>query len=79
MTKCSDLGGSTAVSQHSAVGNVLSWPQWQRDVLQVLRTELQGLAHHLRVDDVDWSSWQAFYEQGRTPRSAVDRALERDL
>ncbi len=59
--------------------NALSWPQWQRAVLLALQTELQDIAHHLRLDDVDWASWQIFYEQGRTPRSAVARALERDL
>jgi hypothetical protein len=31
------------------------------------------------VDDVDWPSWQGLYLQGRTPRSAIDRAFERDF
>jgi hypothetical protein len=31
------------------------------------------------VDDVDWVAWYGLYLEGRTPRSAVNRALERDL
>jgi hypothetical protein len=59
--------------------NVLAWPAWQRSVLCVLRTELRDLVQHLGVGDVDWPAWQVYYKQGRSPRSAVYRALERDL
>jgi hypothetical protein len=80
MTDCAQWPLSTVLHEDSPPPcNELSWPQWQRDVLRVLRIELQDLVHHLCVDDVDWGSWHVFYEQGRTPGSAVNRALERDL
>jgi hypothetical protein len=31
------------------------------------------------MEEVDWDSWRNFYIEGRTPKSAVDRALERDF
>ena len=57
----------------------LNWSQWQRDVLQVLRIELHDVLHDIHLENVDWTTWQVLYEQGRTPRAAVARALERDL
>ncbi len=56
-----------------------SWAQWQREVLTLLRQDFQEALRHISLDDVDWPSWQNFYLQGRTPRAAIDRALERDL
>lgn len=47
--------------------------------MTVLRTELADSLRHIGWDDVDWIAWRCFYEAGRTPRAAVDRALERDL
>jgi hypothetical protein len=34
---------------------------------------------HISIDDVDWAAWRCFYDQGKTPRASIDRALERDL
>jgi hypothetical protein len=79
MTERTDVSVSTPEPAPSAAGNVLSWPQWQREVLRLLQAELRDLAHHLCLDDVDWAAWRPLYEQGRTPPTAVDRALERDL
>jgi hypothetical protein len=75
-------GDTRAVDSSQNTGserNALSWPDWQRSVVRALRVELRDLVHHLALKDVDWPSWQIFYEQGRSPRSAVSRALERDL
>jgi len=58
---------------------LLGWHQWQLEVLGLLRNELRGILDNIRLDDVDWLSWQAYYHEGRSPRRAVDRALERDL
>ena len=56
-----------------------SWNEWQQDVLSLLRADFQEVLHEIGIDDVDWSTWHAFFIQGRSPRAAVDRAMERDL
>ena len=48
-------------------------------VVAVLRTDFIGILQRIDLEDVDWDAWRNFYNEGRTPRSAVDRALERDL
>lgn len=58
---------------------MLTWSQWQHAVLMVLRGELADVLQQIEFDEVDWPAWQNLYVQGRTPRSAVERALERDL
>jgi hypothetical protein len=57
----------------------MTWRQWQLAVLQLLRTDLTEVIQWIGFDDVDWPSWQGFYNEGRTPRAAINRALERDL
>lgn len=58
---------------------VLGWVQWQLAVVAVLRADFLGILQKIDLDDVDWDAWRIFYNEGRTPRAAVDRALERDL
>jgi hypothetical protein len=66
--------------RRAADGGVLpSWTQWQREVVGLLRHELEESLRHISLDDVDWPSWSNFYLEGRSPRAAIDRALERDL
>lgn len=56
-----------------------SFAQWQDEVVAVLRSDFEDLLPRISLDDVDWSTWRDFYAQGRSPRAAVNRALERDL
>jgi hypothetical protein len=56
-----------------------SWAQWQAAVVELLRADFNETLHHIGFDEVDWESWRTFYNEGRTPREAIDRALERDL
>lgn len=56
-----------------------SWAQWQQEVVLLLRSDFQEALPEIGIDDVDWSTWRDFFVQGRTPRAAIDRALERDL
>ena len=56
-----------------------NWTQWQREVLTFLQADFEEVLHHLSLDDVDWVTWRKFFDEGRSPRSAVDRAVERDL
>ena len=65
----------------SAIGNIgaLSWTQWQNAVLAQLRADFSEVLQFIGMEEVDWDSWRSFYIEGRTPKSAVDRALERDF
>jgi hypothetical protein len=56
----------------------ISWTQWQEAVVELLRADFNEALNAIGFDEVDWDSWQAFYREGRTPRAAIDRALERD-
>jgi hypothetical protein len=64
-----------------AVGDigVLSWAQWQNAVLAQLRADFAEVLQFIGIEEVDWDSWRSFYIEGRSPKSAVDRALERDF
>ena len=76
MSSCAEV---LPVPPVHAAANPLSWQQWQRGVLQLLRAELREVLDVITVDDVGWEAWREFYDQGRTPRAAVNRALERDV
>jgi hypothetical protein len=56
-----------------------SWTQWQETVVALLRTDFNESLRHIGFDEVDWPSWRVFYNEGRTPRAAINRALERDF
>jgi hypothetical protein len=56
-----------------------SWVQWQTEVVATLGTELAEILQQISLDDIDWPAWRSFYLEGRSPRAAVNRALERDL
>lgn len=58
---------------------MMTWTQWQQGVLIALRGELAEVLTDIGFDEVDWPAWQSLYVQGRSPRAAVQRALERDL
>jgi hypothetical protein len=57
----------------------LSWEQWQNEIVTLLQNDFEEALLPISLDDVDWPSWRDYYLQGRSPRSAVARALERDL
>jgi hypothetical protein len=65
----------------SAISDIgmLSWAQWQNAVLAQLRADFSEVLQFIGMEEVDWDSWRNFYIEGRTPKSAVDRALERDF
>ena len=56
-----------------------TWTQWQNEVVALLQGDFEELLQQISLDDVDWPSWRKFFIEGRSPRAAVDRALERDL
>jgi hypothetical protein len=56
-----------------------SWQKWQEAVVELLRTDFDEVLQHIGLDEVDWPAWRTFYNEGRTPRAAIDRALEQDF
>jgi hypothetical protein len=58
---------------------MLNFELWQQEVLVLLRKDFGGELQDITIEEVDWQLWKEFYTQGRTPRAAIERALERDL
>lgn len=56
-----------------------SWTKWQEAVVELLRLDFREVLQHIGLEEVDWPAWRTFYNEGRTPRAAIDRALERDF
>ncbi|MEP6548159.1 MAG: hypothetical protein ABJD53_11900 [Gammaproteobacteria bacterium] len=65
--------------QQQPLSQTRSWEQWQQEIVALLRGDFGDTLQVSSIDDVDWPSWQGLYVQGRSPRSAIERALERDL
>jgi len=51
----------------------------QQEVVALLKSDFADTLQEILIDDVDWPSWHELYVQGRSARSAIERALERDL
>jgi len=54
-----------------------SWIEWRREVVALIRRDFRDELSDIGEDDVDWDAWRPLYEQGRSPRSAVDYAFLR--
>jgi hypothetical protein len=59
--------------------DVETWTQWQSEVVKLLQRDFQEVLGHISIEEIDWPAWQPYYQQGRSPRSAIERALELDL
>jgi hypothetical protein len=53
-----------------------SWLDWRQAVVAVIRADLSDVLEEVTENDVDWEAWRPLYEEGRSPRAAVDRAFE---
>jgi len=56
-----------------------TWEEWQSEIVTLLQKDFEEALRHISIDDIDWPSWHAFYIQGKSPRAAIERALERDI
>ena len=56
-----------------------AWEEWQAGVVTVLRADFHDVVHDISSEDIDWDAWRPLYDEGRSPQSAVSRALLRDL
>jgi hypothetical protein len=65
-------------NRHADV-NSLTWMQWQREVLTLLRADHSGALQTIQIEEVDGDAWRELYAVGRSPRFAIDHALARDF
>jgi hypothetical protein len=56
-----------------------TWIEWQEEVMALLRGDFGQISHRVSFDNVNWTGWRTMYVEGRSPRAAVNRVLERDL
>jgi hypothetical protein len=56
-----------------------TWAQWQSEIVMLLRRDFEEMLGQISIEEIDWPAWHQYYEQGRSPRSAIERALELDL
>ena len=56
-----------------------AWETWQCQVVDLLRSDRLQELQVSSLDDVDWLTWQPYFSQGKSPRQAIEQALERAL
>jgi hypothetical protein len=57
----------------------VAWREWQVGVVAVLRDDFREVLDEVSNEDIDWDAWRSLFDEGRSPKSAVDRAFLRDL
>ena len=55
------------------------WSEWRRGVVCTIRVHFGDVLDAIGEEDVDWDAWRPFYEEGRSPKSAVERAFLREI
>jgi hypothetical protein len=55
------------------------WSEWRRGVVRTIRAHFGDVLAAIREEDVDWEAWRPLYEEGRSPRAAVERAFLREF
>jgi hypothetical protein len=55
-----------------------SWFDWRLGVVEIIRADFRDVLENVGEDDIDWDAWRPLFEQGRTPKAAVDSAFLRD-
>jgi hypothetical protein len=56
-----------------------TWTEWQIEVVKLLKRDFEEILGQISTEEIDWPAWHPYYQQGRSPRSAIERALELDL
>jgi hypothetical protein len=51
------------------------WAEWQHEVVALIRKDFSSVLADIGENDIDWDAWRSLYEQGCSPREAVDRAF----
>jgi hypothetical protein len=55
------------------------WREWRRGVVCTIRAHFGGVLAAIGEEDVDWEAWRPLYEEGRSPKAAVERAFLREI
>jgi hypothetical protein len=78
---CSDpIEAARVLASHGLdLTDMETWTEWQSEVVMLLKRDFEEVLGHISIEEIDWPSWRNYYEQGRSPRSAIERALELDL
>jgi hypothetical protein len=74
-----DMNLAAAFDSNADPEEANSWARWQHGVMSVIRAEFEDLFGYVDRDDVDWNAWRPLYDEGRSPKAAVERAFTRDL
>ena len=56
-----------------------AWCAWRQAVIAAIRIDYADVLDDVDEDDIDWEAWRPLYEDGLSPRAAVDHAFVRDL
>jgi hypothetical protein len=51
--------------------------EWRQQVVALIRRDFNHVLPDIGEDDIDWDAWQSLYEEGCSPKEAVDRAFLR--
>jgi hypothetical protein len=52
-----------------------TWSDWQYKVVAIIRLEYEEVLSDVENEDIDWDAWRPLYDEGRSPRAAVECAL----
>lgn len=52
-----------------------NWSDWQYKVVAIIRHEYEEVLSDVENEDIDWDAWRPLYDEGRSPRAAVEWAL----
>ena len=55
-----------------------SYDRWQQDVVRLLHESYAEVLGSVALNDIEWSAWKPFFDNGLAPRRAIDRAFEQD-
>ena len=53
------------------------WLDWQRGVVDEIRTEFHDYLGMIENQDIDWDAWLPLFLEGCTPQRAVEKAFVR--
>ena len=54
-----------------------AWLVWREQVVSFIRADFAEVLQDVGEDDIDWDAWRPLFDQGHSPRSAVDQAFVR--
>ena len=54
-----------------------AWSDWRQAVIAAIRDDYADVLDDVDEDDIDWDAWRPLYDEGLSPRAAVDHAFVR--